>query len=121
MSEEWREHTKCASVDVAVLDRLREQFPDWNPKKSPTELFYPPRNKDMYKPIADEAKAICNGRDLKPPCPVRDQCLLDAIRRDDPHGIYGGRSHRERNALVRKYPVKASMTMLDFVSAGGPS
>ena len=67
-----------------------------------TEKFYPPRSKALYQPIATEAKAVCKGLDGKQPCPVLMQCLLYAIKRDEQHGIWGGRSHRERNALVRK-------------------
>lgn len=78
--------------------------PDRHCRGHDTELWFPPRDKKKYKPIADRAKQICNGKTYKnPPCPVRAQCLLDAIRRDEPHGIWGGMSHRERNALVRKW------------------
>jgi len=81
--EEWRRSAKCFGVD--------------------TELFYPPRDKALYKGIADQALAICNGKDSRPPCPVRIECLLYALRRDEEHGIFGGMSHRERNALLRKW------------------
>jgi hypothetical protein len=67
-----------------------------------TELWYPPREKDKYKDIADRAKAICFGRDGKPECPVRVECLLYADKMEDSYGIWGGMSHRERNALTRK-------------------
>jgi WhiB family redox-sensing transcriptional regulator len=79
----WRYDAKCQGED--------------------TELFFPPRDKDLYKPIADAAKAICNGKDGRPPCPVRKQCLKEAIVTDELHGIFGGMSHRERNAMKRKY------------------
>lgn len=81
--EEWRRDAKCLGED--------------------TEQFYPPRDRNLYKPIADKAKAICNGKDHRSPCPVRIECLLYAIRRDEEHGIFGGMSHRERNALLRKW------------------
>lgn len=67
-----------------------------------TDLWFPPRDKDQYKPIADAAKAICYGKDGLPECPVRKQCLLYAEHNEDTHGIWGGMSHRERNALKRK-------------------
>ena len=67
-----------------------------------TELWYPPRDKKLYKEIADKSKSVCFGKDGRPPCPVRVQCLLEADRVDEPHGIWGGLSHRERNALKRK-------------------
>lgn len=80
--ESWRENAKCRGMD--------------------TEMFYPPREKDTYKEIADKAKAICFGKDGKPECPVRKECLTYAVDTDNIYGIWGGMSNRERNALVRK-------------------
>jgi len=68
--------------------------------------FFPPRDKALYKPIADKAKAICWGKDGLPPCRVRKDCLREAIINDELHGIFGGMSHRERNAAKRKYKKK---------------
>lgn len=79
----WRYEAKCKGVD--------------------TEIFFPPRDKALYKPIADSAKAICWGRDGEDECPVRKECLFDAIDTNEAHGIWGGMSHRERNALVRRW------------------
>lgn len=90
----WRYEAKCRGVD--------------------TEIFYPPRDKDQYADIADAAKAICKGTDGRPPCPVRRECLIDAINTDELHGIWGGLSHRERNAMVRKY-TKAGMTLEEWL------
>lgn len=69
-----------------------------------TELYYPPRIKGTYDEMADKAKARCNGsREMRlKPCPVREKCLEYAIQVDELFGIWGGMSHRERNALVRK-------------------
>jgi len=79
----WRYEAKCRGMD--------------------TEIFFPPRDKSLYKPIADSAKAVCWGRDSEDECVVRRECLLDAIETDELHGIRGGMSHRERNALVRRW------------------
>jgi WhiB family redox-sensing transcriptional regulator len=86
----WRYEAKCKGED--------------------TEIFFPPRDKNLYKPIADKAKSICYGRDGRPPCPVRKECLKEAILIDEMHGIFGGMSHRERNALKRKY-TKRGLTL----------
>lgn len=93
----WRHQAACADAD--------------------TELFYPPRDKDQYKLIADQAKMFCNGPNGNSPCPVRAKCLWDAIERDELHGIWGGMSHRERNALVRKWQrrYKKKMTLEEFI------
>ena len=81
---------------------------DWN---------LPPRDKTKYKEIAATAKQFCFGVNGKNPCPVRSECLWDAISRDEPHGIWGGYSHRERNAIVRKWGKshKKSMTLQDYI------
>ena len=92
--EKWRYDAKCRGYD--------------------TEMWFPPRDKDKYKPIADKAKAICFGKDGLPECPVRIQCLLYAEYGDEQHGIWGGLSHRERNALSRK-AAKHGQTLAEWV------
>lgn len=93
--EPWRYRAKCKGID--------------------TDIFYPPRDKDKYKEIADKAKAICYGRDGLPECPVRKQCVLYAESMDDTHGVWGGMSHRERNALKRKAH-KAGLTFEEWIN-----
>lgn len=80
--ESWRADAKCMGMD--------------------TELWYPPRDKNLYKSIADKSKAVCLGKDGRPECPVRKECLLYSERMNEQYGIWGGLSHRERNALGRK-------------------
>lgn len=91
--QSWRNDAKCLGMDV--------------------EMFFPPRDKEKYKEIADAAKAVCFGKDGKPPCPVRLKCLLYADSMDEQHGIWGGYSHRERNALKRKAS-KMNMTLKEW-------
>lgn len=95
--ESWRENARCAGED--------------------TEQFFPPRDKTKYKTIAAEAKSHCFGVNGNNPCPVRQECLWYAIESDEVHGIWGGMSHRERNALVRKWrkSFKDSMTLQEYV------
>lgn len=82
-----------------------------------TDMFYPPRDKEQYKIIAGQAKQFCYGDNRKNPCPVRKECLWDAMSRDEPHGIWGGLSHRERNALLRKWQksYKKKMSLKEFI------
>lgn len=83
LDREWDRDAKCRDEDP--------------------ELFFPSKDGPVpYRFVAAQAKAICHGRDGRPECPVREQCLEDAIARDELFGIRGGMSHRERNALVRK-------------------
>jgi WhiB family redox-sensing transcriptional regulator len=95
--ESWRADARCSGED--------------------TEIFFPPRDKDKYKDIAAEAKAHCFGANGNNPCPVLRECLWYAIDSDEVHGIWGGMSHRERNALVRKWrkQAKNSMTLEEYV------
>ena len=84
---------------------------------SDPDIFFPPRDKELYKPIADEAKTYCFGTNGRPACPVRKNCLWYAIECETEHGIWGGLSHRERNALVRKWQrqYKGTMTLKEYV------
>jgi WhiB family redox-sensing transcriptional regulator len=93
----WRERAQCQGAD--------------------TELFYPPRDKEKYSEIALKAKEYCNGVKGAPPCPVRAECFWDAIITDEQHGIWGGMSHRERNAFVRKWQKKytGKLTLKEYV------
>jgi len=79
-----------------------------------TDLWFPPRDKEQYKPIAEISKAVCYGKDGLPECPVRKECLLYAEAMEDTHGIWGGMSHRERNALKRKAE-KAGYTLEEWI------
>ena len=94
-NEGWRHIAKCRGMD--------------------TELWYPPRDKSKYKPIAEVSKAVCYGKDGLPECPVRKECLLYSEEIDEQHGIWGGMSHRERNALKRKAE-KQGLTLEEWVN-----
>lgn len=94
----WTVDASCANIDE----------PD---------IFYPPRDKERYKIIADRAKEYCFGSENREPCQVRLRCLWQAINTDEQHGIWGGLSHRERNALIRKWQksYKSKMTLKEYV------
>ena len=96
--EHWTEDARCSKIED----------PD---------IFFPPRDKELYKKIASEAKVYCLGANGKDPCPVRANCLWTAIRDDEQHGIWGGLSHRERNALIRKWHrnFRKEMTLEEYV------
>lgn len=52
------------------------------------ELFFPERGASTR-----EAKAVCRA------CEVRDECLEYALDHGEKHGIWGGRSERERRRM----------------------
>jgi len=93
----WRDKSACNDADV--------------------NLFFPPRDKALYRNVADKAKEFCFGKDGESPCAVRAQCLWYAVDSDEVHGIWGGMSHRERNALVRKWRKNFidQMTLQEYV------
>ncbi|MGH8828809.1 MAG: WhiB family transcriptional regulator [Jiangellaceae bacterium] len=57
----------------------------------PDELFVPGA-------AQNRAKAVCRG------CPVRSECLADALDNHTEFGIWGGMTERERRALLRRRP-----------------
>jgi hypothetical protein len=98
----WRYDARCRGKDETTL------------------IFYPPRDKEQYKILANQAKSFCFGETGKNPCPVRSECLWDAVSREEPHGIWGGLSHRERNALTRKWSKlkrskKTTLTLKNYI------
>ena len=57
----------------------------------PDELFV--RGAEQNK-----AKQLCNG------CPVRTECLAEALDNQIEWGVWGGMTERERRALLRRRP-----------------
>ncbi len=52
------------------------------------------------------AKSVCLG------CPVRTECLSDALDNRVEFGVWGGMTERERRALLRRRPDVTSWTRL---------
>ena len=52
------------------------------------------------------AKAVCMG------CPVRTECLSDALDNRVEFGVWGGMTERERRALLRRRPGVTSWRQL---------
>ena len=50
----------------------------------------------------NRAKAVCMG------CPVRTECLAEALDGRINFGVWGGMTERERRALLRRHPHVAS-------------
>jgi len=55
------------------------------------EAFYPAKGASTVA-----AKAVCTR------CPVRGECLAEALERRERHGVWGGLSEPERRALLRR-------------------
>jgi WhiB family redox-sensing transcriptional regulator len=60
----------------------------------------------------NRAKQVCLG------CPVRAECLADALDNRVEFGVWGGMTERERRALLRRRPdVKSWKTLLETARA----
>lgn len=56
----------------------------------------------------NRVKQICNG------CPVKMECLADALDNRIEFGVWGGMTERERRALLRRRPqVRSWAALLD--------
>jgi WhiB family transcriptional regulator, redox-sensing transcriptional regulator len=71
VSEFWREEALCRQIDVG-------------------DVFFPSPGESTRA-----AKQICLD------CPVRAQCLSYALKRNEPFGVWGGLSERERRRVRR--------------------
>ncbi|MGW3820436.1 WhiB family transcriptional regulator [Streptomyces sp. NPDC005046] len=65
----------------------------------PDELF-------LQGAAQNRAKAICTG------CPVRTECLADALDNRVEFGVWGGMTERERRNLLRRRPSVVSWRKL---------
>lgn len=81
-----------ATVD-AVIDRLEHPDPDWHQQAScrglDPGLFYPDRGENFQL------------HDLCDACPVRVDCLADAIATHEHDGWWGGLDDRDRGRVKR--------------------
>lgn len=78
--------------------------PDWSGRAAcrttdPDELF-------VQGAAQNRAKAVCTG------CPVRTECLGDALDNRIEFGVWGGMTERERRALLRRRPTVTSWRRL---------
>ena len=79
--------------DWASLAQCRQSQPD--------ELF-------VRGAAQNDAKRLCAG------CPVRTECLAEALDNEIEWGVWGGMTERERRAILRKRPnVTSWRTLLE--------
>lgn len=82
-----------------VVSALRTWQGDASCRGPESELFFPPphaERKEDRDAREGRAKAICSD------CPVKPQCLDEALRIGEPHGIWGGLTETERRELVER-------------------
>ncbi|MFT4081720.1 MAG: WhiB family transcriptional regulator [Nocardioides sp.] len=83
---------------------------DWAAKaacngQEPDELFV--RGAEQTR-----AKQICSG------CPVRTECLAEALDNQIEWGVWGGMTERERRALLRRRPNASWRAVLESARRG---
>ena len=81
---QWQESAACRGADSA--------------------LFYPPEGERAFARLQREehARQVCVG------CLVREECAAFALAIGDRHGVWGGTTHRERAAVLRRPRNRAS-------------
>ena len=84
--------------------RTQDTAHDWTTtaacsKADPDDLF-------VTGAAQNRAKALCMG------CPVRVECLADALDNHVEFGVWGGMTERERRALLRRRPDVRSWKLL---------
>src|SRR5436190_300469 len=77
--------------------------PDWTTRaacrdNAPDTLF-------VQGAKQNRAKSICLG------CPVRTECLADALDNRVEFGVWGGMTERERRALLRRRPSRSCTSL----------
>ena len=84
--------------------------PDWTSQaacrqQNPDDLF-------VQGAAQNRAKAVCAG------CPVKSECLADALDNRVEFGVWGGMTERERRALLRRRPdITSWRTLLESARA----
>ncbi|MCU1678464.1 MAG: transcription factor WhiB [Frankiales bacterium] len=78
------------------MSTLMSWVPDWTSyaackRRNPDELF-------VQGAAQNRAKGVCTG------CPVKSECLADALDNRVEFGVWGGMTERERRALLRRRP-----------------
>lgn len=77
-------------------------------------LFFPQRdeNTDRGDNYAPEARAACAG------CPVAAECLMYALNNAERHGLWGGKSPKQRRTIRRQLIANGTITAVPEVGCG---
>jgi WhiB family redox-sensing transcriptional regulator len=60
------------------------------------EIWFPDGDGPRYADRVEQAKRVCLA------CPVMETCRQWALEQREPHGVWGGLSARERQAILRR-------------------
>jgi WhiB family redox-sensing transcriptional regulator len=56
----------------------------------------------LFFPDSDEGPAAQRAQQVCMPCPVREQCLQEALGNKETYGIWGGTTPRDRRRILRR-------------------
>lgn len=89
-----------AELDVAPPDpdSATAWMSDGNCRLHPPATFFPSDGAGV-----ERARKICRG------CPVADQCLDYALTERIEHGVWGGRSERDRRRILKQRRIEATV------------
>jgi WhiB family transcriptional regulator, redox-sensing transcriptional regulator len=94
VNEYRQRHRAAAERLLTAMAEYHEGDTSWLAKANcqgvDTEKFFPTRGEMR---LIEEARQVCAA------CDVVDDCLSYALRTDQPVGIWGGKSAREREAM----------------------
>lgn len=85
---------------------LREGAPDWSDAKCAKPLGVPNEEYDIPFDQPTVQVEQCNGGDGRGVCPVRDRCLIFALKNNITEGVWGGMGEADRATMRRKYPLR---------------
>jgi WhiB family redox-sensing transcriptional regulator len=95
---DFRHRAACRPARGASPDQTREL----------AEMFFPIARpgSPAYTQAVDAAKAICDG------CPVRAECLAEALARAEKHGVLGGLDPEQRAELLASPSTQAGRQLV---------
>jgi WhiB family redox-sensing transcriptional regulator len=79
-------------IEIAATERDERSWRDLASCRQTDDELFPP---EPDRPTTTAAKKVCAR------CPVQAACLAEAIRRREPHGVWGGMTPNERRAYAR--------------------
>ena len=98
---EWMASAACRGVDGDIFFADDDEPRDWRDQALCAEvdvgLFFPEAGES-----AREAKMVCRR------CEVSEACLAYALEHGEQHGVWGGLSPKERQALRRQQAREAA-------------
>lgn len=65
------------------------------------QAICPAHNPDIFHPMPTDRATERDAKRICCDCPVNTECLLHALKHDEPHGVWGGYSARERKDMLR--------------------